>query len=337
MPNSRSRASRRLKGRLGLPPRAMALVATSFVLLAGSMALYLSELPSLAEVPTAIEGAVAEKNGADVGSTGEGATAGDGPSAANGEGANADKGAANDQDSPTSLPEVSLEEAKLPEATEPDGERTDATKPSPEGDKPADTTDVDDGERPPADTTDADDGERPPSNEKPEPDADEGSQGSVSTPPQESVPSDIFSSTPTAAEEEAFRQFLLNKASLIPGYASRASACAGAFESDGIGADLSTRRAHRGTCAALCQQLYVEYAAVRDYARSNDSKYCDAQSRLIGAYRCLTNYVSCYEAAWDINVSFDDPGAHTSEFSGPLSAASGHLRDFHSYYDGLTI
>lgn len=315
MPN---RAPSRLRGRLGLPPRAMALVATSVVLLVGSMAFYLSELPSLAAAPALAHDA-AEKNvegsetagrsdSVDESMLGAGGAAGEGATQPEGETSGSTRGDA------VALPGVTLEGVTLPESTTPQTGDT-----SSDGNGNAITSD---------DTTTEDD----------DTSTTGGDVTNVSpAPPQESAPEDVFSSTPTSAEEEAFRQFLLNKASSISGYAGQASACASSFESDSVSADLSTRQAHRGTCTALRQQLLSEYAAVRDYVRSNNSQYCDEQGRLIGAYRCLASYVGCFVEAWDINVCFEDPGAHVSEFSGPLSATAGHLAEFHTYYDGLAI
>ncbi len=315
MPN---RAPSRLRGRLGLPPRAMALVATSVVLLVGSMAFYLSELPSLAEAPALAQDA-AEKN-VEESETTERSDSVDGstPGAdgAPGEGAIQPEGetSGSTRGDAVALPGVTLEGVTLPESTTPQA---------------GDTSSDGDGDVITGEDAATEDGDKPTAG---------GDATNVSpAPPQESAPEDVFSSTPTSAEEEAFRQFLLNKASSISGYAGQASACASSFESDSVGADLSTRQAHRGTCTALRQQLLSEYAAVRDYVRSNNSQYCDEQDRLIGAYRCLASYVDCFVEAWDINVCFEDPGAHVSEFSGPLSATAGHLAEFHTYYDGLTI
>lgn len=315
MPN---RAPSRLRGRLGLPPRAMALVATSVVLLVGSMAFYLSELPSLAEAPALAQDA-AEKN-VEESETTERSDSVDGstPGAdgAPGEGAIQPEGetSGSTRGNVAALPGVTLEGVTLPESTTPQA---------------GDTSSDGDGDVITGEDAATEGGDEPTAG---------GDATNVSpAPPQESAPEDVFSSTPTSAEEEAFRQFLLNKASSISGYAGQASACASSFESDSVGADLSTRQAHRGTCAALRQQLLSEYAAVRDYVRSNNSQYCDEQGRLIGAYRCLASYVGCFVEAWDINVCFEDPGAHVSEFSGPLSATAGHLAEFHTYYDGLII
>ena len=279
-----------------LPPRAVALVATSIVLLVGSAAVYLTELPNLmaplAPAEQRAAGSASEPNGsgnesgtpANQGDTAEGETDESAASVDNGE---------KDGSAP---PKASSEE----EASSPE-EGDEASTGSPDEEAPAPSTPED------------------PSATEPD--------GADS----------IFSSTPSAAEEEAFRSFLSGKASSIPGYVSQASACASSFEADSVGASLSVRRSHRGTCAALAQQLFSEYVAVRDYVRSNNSQYCDEQERLIGSYRCLMSYVGCYADAWDINVSYDDPGSHVGEFSGPLSSSGGYLSEFHSYYDGLAI
>lgn len=160
------------------------------------------------------------------------------------------------------------------------------------------------------------------------PDADGGSD----VPAEEPAPSG-----PSESEEQAFRSFLVDKASAVPDYTSRMSACASAFSADAATADLSTRNAHRSDCAALREELFYDYIALRDYVRSNDSRYCDEQERLIGAYRCLTSYVDCYCSAWDLNVGYEDPAAHVDEFMGPLQGVDGYVSEFHGYYDGLVI
>lgn len=311
--------------RAPLPPRALALVTASIVLLASSTAVYLSELPSLmgASAPVAQPAAKVEKDD-EPAAQGDAAVEG---SVSEGDGVGEDEalsegsGSEDGQNDSVALPNVTLEGVTLPEVT----------APSQEGDAP---------EASPEDTGGAGDtsgAESDPGDEGMRPGAGNGSQDANPSPPQQDPQDDIPSSTPTAEEEQAFRQFLLNKASLIPDYASQAGACASSFQSDSVSADLSTRRAHQGSCTALKGQLLSEYIALRDYPRSNSSQYCDEQGRLIGAYRCLTSYVACYAEAWDINVSFDDPSAHVDEFTGPAQGAPAHLEEFHSYYDGLAI
>lgn len=176
----------------------------------------------------------------------------------------------------------------------------------------------------------------PPTNAtQPDGTADMGGQAPDS--PADEGGGDIFSSTPSEAEEREFRAFLAGKASSLSGYLSQASACASDFERDSVTADLGTRRAHQGTCASLSQRLFSEYLAVRDRPRSNHSAYCDEQERLIGAYRCLATYVGCYASAWEVNVSLDDPVGHESAFRAPLASSASSLAEFHSYYDGLSL
>ena len=284
---------------INLPPRAVALVAVSLALLAGSAVLYLTKLPSLmAPLPLTEQKTEPETRG-------------------NGAG---DEVPAN-QEGPT------LEETDEGEASESEAEKEDEEAPeAPSGTASSPEEDHSSPEEGDAAGTDQ------PKEETPAPSAPENPGNTTSD-----TTEDIFSSTPSAAEEEAFRSFLSGKASSIPGYVSQASACASSFENDSVGASLSVRQSHRGTCVALTQQLFSEYVAVRDYVRSNNSQYCDEQERLIGSYRCLMSYVGCYSDAWDINVSYDDPGSHVGEFSGPLSSSGGYLSEFHSYYDGLAI
>ena len=279
---------------ISLPPRMVALVATSIVLLVASVVIYLTELPNLV-TPRALTEQNTAGSELDENETENGPSADQDDTAENETDENAASENGDEKDDSASSEASPEEEASSPE--ENDGADTD----SPEEEAPTPSTPENPGVT--------------------EPDATD----------------DIFASTPSAAEEEAFRSFLSGKASSIPGYASQASACASSFETDSVGASLSVRQSHRGTCEALTQQLFSEYIAVRDYVRSNNSQYCDEQERLIGSYRCLMSYVGCYRDAWNINVSYDDPSGHVGEFSGPLSASGGYLSEFHSYYDGLAI
>ena len=279
---------------ISLPPRMVALVATSIVLLVASVVIYLTELPNLV-TPRALTEQNTAGSELDENETENGLSADQEETAENETDENAASENGDEKDDSASSEASPEEEASSPE--ENDGADTD----SPEEEAPTPSTPENPGIT--------------------EPDAAD----------------DIFSSTPSAAEEEAFRSFLSGKASSIPGYASQASACASSFETDSVSASLSVRQSHRGTCEALTQQLFSEYIAVRDYVRSNNSQYCDEQERLIGSYRCLMSYVGCYRDAWNINVSYDDPSGHVGEFSGPLSASGGYLSEFHSYYDGLAI
>ena len=147
----------------------------------------------------------------------------------------------------------------------------------------------------------------------------------------------IFNATPTAEEEERFRAFLANKASLIPDYVNQVNGVVGSFESSCKTGSLSTRQAHLSTCSSLSQTLFSEYLDVLNYVRSNKSQYCNQQAALIGAYRSLCSYVSCYEDAWTVNVAYEDPSPYVSEFMAPLDGSDTHLAQFHSYYDGLSL
>lgn len=103
-----------------------------------------------------------------------------------------------------------------------------------------------------------------------------GSGGSAAPDPapsqNDSTPSDPFSAAPTAAQEQEFHAFLA-------GWYGRLGAC----ESEAAAGDAST-----------CWQ---GLAAVRDYVRSNGSRWCGAQENLIGAYRCLAWYAESGDEA----------------------------------------
>lgn len=89
---------------------------------------------------------------------------------------------------------------------------------------------------------------------------------------EDSTSDDPFSATPSAADEQEFHAFLA-------GWYGRLGAC----ESEAAAGDAST-----------CWQ---GYAAVRDYVRSNGSRWCGAQENLIGAYRCLAWYAASGDEA----------------------------------------
>lgn len=157
------------------------------------------------------------------------------------------------------------------------------------------------------------------------------------TPEPEPEPEDPMLQEPSAEDEQVFRAFLADKASLIPGYVSQVNACVGTFEANCLTTDISVRLAGQSSCESLAYQLLNEYFAVRDHVRSNYSQYCDEQDELINMYRLLETYVECYYAAWTINLGFEDPSQHTSEFMAPLSGASSYLAEFDAYYAGFTI
>ena len=107
-----------------------------------------------------------------------------------------------------------------------------------------------------------------------------GSSGSsASTAVSDSAPSqddstsdDPFSATPSAADEQEFHTFLA-------GWYGRLGTC----ESEAAAGDAST--------------CWSGYYAVRDYVRSNGSRWCSAQENLIGAYRCLAWYAESGDEA----------------------------------------
>lgn len=94
-----------------------------------------------------------------------------------------------------------------------------------------------------------------------------------SAPAQEdSTSADPFSATPSAADEQEFHAFLA-------GWYGRLGTC----ESEAAAGDAST--------------CWSGYYAVRDYVRSNGSRWCGAQGNLIGAYRCLAWYAESGDEA----------------------------------------
>ena len=88
----------------------------------------------------------------------------------------------------------------------------------------------------------------------------------------DSTSADPFSATPSAADEQEFHAFLA-------GWYGRLGTC----ESEAAAGDAST--------------CWSGYYAVRDYVRSNGSRWCGAQENLIGAYRCLAWYAESGDEA----------------------------------------
>lgn len=88
----------------------------------------------------------------------------------------------------------------------------------------------------------------------------------------DSTSADPFSATPSAVDEQEFHAFLA-------GWYARLGAC----ESEAAAGDAST--------------CWSGYYAVRDYVRSNGSRWCGAQENLIGAYRCLAWYAESGDEA----------------------------------------
>ena len=88
----------------------------------------------------------------------------------------------------------------------------------------------------------------------------------------DSTSADPFSVAPSAADEQEFHAFLA-------GWYARLGAC----ESEAAAGDAST--------------CWSGYYAVRDYVRSNGSRWCGAQENLIGAYRCLAWYAESGDEA----------------------------------------
>ena len=217
------------------------------------------------------------------------------------------------------LPEASLE--GVPDVSVPEAGDDSPSDPGQQGGGDAPAEDGD---------TDQDEPANPGGAAEPEPPANDDEN-------QEVTGDDFLNSTPSEAEEREFRSFLSGKASLISGYVSQANACVAAFERDCTSADLATRQADQRSCLALEQQIFSTYIEVRDRPRSNNSQYCDEQDELIAMFRLLASYVGCYGDAWALNVAYEDPAAHTTEFMAPLSGASAHLSQFQALYQGFSI
>ena len=333
---SRKRLSQHPLRRLGSRGTA-ALVALSAALLIIGVGVYVGELPTLMSSPATHElpedKGAGEKDAAPKGgvpstdvpaSDSDGEPEGDAPSE---EKPDEEKGAAEDEGG-LDLPNVSVDSAQVEGTSNAGHAGSEGGATSPE--TPQRPT-------PPMDGTQG--GGSGGSQDTPQGGGSGGGTGSGSGGGSgtESGGDSIFNATPTAEEEERFRAFLANKASLIPGYVNQVNGVVGSFESSCKTGSLSTRQANLRTCSSLSQTLFSEYLDVLNYVRSNKSQYCNQQAALIGAYRSLCSYVSCYEDAWTVNVAYENPSSHVSEFMAPLDGSNALLTEFHSYYDGFSL
>ena len=104
-------------------------------------------------------------------------------------------------------------------------------------------------------------------------DSSAGAAAPDSVPSQDdSTSADPFSAAPFAADEQEFHAFLA-------GWYARLGTC----ESEAAAGDGDT--------------CWSGYYAVRDYVRSNGSRWCSAQENLIGAHRCLAWYAESGDEA----------------------------------------
>lgn len=328
----------------GLPPVATCLVTLSVALLALGATTYVMALPTLLPQP--------EAQGATQGSGAEGEAGpnaqGGSPEAdaeqAAGDGADGSEADAQGQDQPgqgddgekgngdgngekdgLSLPGLSLDSADVQAGAEGGADDPDGDAES-EGDEP-----------------DSDDGTEPEHSEstvpRPDPDTEpQPGQGGGSG----SDPDDVITSDPTEEEESRFYDHLVKYANRLPGYVSEVNACVATFEQTCLSTDYNARVQGRSSCMSLFNTLLSEFVAVRDYPRSNYSRYVKAHDDLINMYRCLFSYVDNYVDAWDANLAYEDPSGHVDDFMAPLYAnmvngKNQYLAEFEACYQGFTL
>lgn len=342
----------------GLPPVATCLVTLSVALLALGATTYVMALPTLLPQPET-QGA-AQEGGAEIeaspnaqeGSPEAGAeqAAGDGANGSEAEGQGQDQpgqgddGEKNKDDGDgerdgLSLPGLSLDSADVQGGAEgstddPDGEAT------PEGDD----SDSDDGAEPGHGESTV---PRPDPDTKPQPGQGGGNgsgsgSGSDSGSGSGSDPDDVITSEPTEEQESRLYDHLVKYANRLPGYVSEVNACVTTFEQTCLSTDYNARVQGRSSCMSLFNTLLSEFVAVRDYPRSNYSRYAKAHDDLINMYRCLFSYVDNYVDAWDANLAYEDPSGHVDDFMAPLYAnmvngKNQYLAEFEVSYQGFTL
>lgn len=123
---------------------------------------------------------------------------------------------------------------------------------------------------------------------------------------------------PTAEEEQAAYDFLLNKVRLLDSYVSRVNAATNAFNNDCLGS-AQIRGTRYGECEALWTDLYLEFDDVVNHTPiHNESQYRPAHGNLIAMYRLLRDYVSVLCEAWEVNVTLPDPASAVDAFMAPI-------------------
>ena len=147
---------------------------------------------------------------------------------------------------------------------------------------------------------------------------------------------------PTEEQESRLYDHLVKYANRLPGYVSEVNACVTTFEQTCLSTDYNARVQGRSSCMSLFNTLLSEFVAVRDYPRSNYSRYAKAHDDLINMYRCLFSYVDNYVDAWDANLAYEDPSGHVDDFMAPLYAnmvngKNQYLAEFEVSYQGFTL
>lgn len=123
---------------------------------------------------------------------------------------------------------------------------------------------------------------------------------------------------PTAEEEQAAYDFLLNKVRLLDSYVSRVNAATSAFNNDCL-SSAQIRGTRYGECEALWTDLYLEFDDVLNRTPiHNESQYRPAHGNLIAMYRLLRDYVSVLCEAWEVNVTLPDPASAVDAFMAPI-------------------
>ena len=123
---------------------------------------------------------------------------------------------------------------------------------------------------------------------------------------------------PTAEEEQAAYDFLLNKVRLLDSYVSRVNAATSAFNNDCL-SSAQVRGTRYGECEALWTDLYLEFDDVLNRTPiHNESQYRPAHGNLIAMYRLLRDYVSVLCEAWEVNVTLPDPASAVDAFMAPI-------------------
>lgn len=123
---------------------------------------------------------------------------------------------------------------------------------------------------------------------------------------------------PTAEEEQAAYDCLLNKVRLLDSYVSRVNAATSAFNNDCLGS-AQVRGTRYGECEALWTDLSLEFDDVLNHTPIHvESQYRPTHGNLIAMYRLLRDYVGVLCEAWEVNVTLPDPASAVDAFMAPI-------------------
>lgn len=126
--------------------------------------------------------------------------------------------------------------------------------------------------------------------------------------------------TELSEADKEFRQWMLGRLTRLDELAAEVNSLTEEFNHCALTADLATRQAAAARVEKANETIWSEFSkTLNGHSTPAGSQLSDQQSRLVGSYRCLRDYLGCLDAAWSSNLDFADPSQHVSEFMQPLT------------------